>query len=321
VLSDADIDAAGWALAQGQAMRREAYPSSDAAFDFWPVTTPQRRQAAIGLDFSRRKAHRPEALDKMVEIVAGYLSVALDREGYAKQVLENRLQAASERLKADLLAAVSHDLKTPLSTILFTLQSLRKFAAEHDAKTRDELLAAAESETARLSQMVENLLDMNRIEAGALPVQPVPAEPADLVAAALARAHTALERHRIVNEVAEGSPLLVDEALFESALANLLENAGKYSPQGSEVRIRSGRQGDLGWVEVLDEGPGLGGDPERLFEKFARGRAGDGRPPGTGLGLSIARGFLEAQGGKVEAANRSDGKGAFVRLFAPLAQA
>jgi two-component system sensor histidine kinase KdpD len=253
--------------------------------------------------------------------VAGYLSVALDREGFAQQVLHNRLQAASERLKADLLAAVSHDLKTPLATILFTLQSLRKFAAEHDAKTREELLAAAESETARLSQMVENLLDMNRIEAGALPVQPVPAEPADLVAAALARAHTALEHHRIVNEVSGGSPLLVDEALFESALANLLENAGKYSPQGSEVRIRSGRQGDLGWVEVRDEGPGLGGDPERLFEKFARGQPGDGRPPGTGLGLSIARGFLEAQGGKVEAANRSDGKGAFVRLFAPLAQA
>jgi two-component system sensor histidine kinase KdpD len=317
---EADLEAASWSLASGCATRGGAYPVGEASFDFWPITTPQRQQAVIGLLISQREEGRPEAPERLVEIVGGYLSVALDREAYARQVLDSRVQIAGERLKVDLLAAVSHDLKTPLSTILFTLQSLQRFDATHDSKTRGELLAAAEAETARLSRMVENLLDMNRIEAGALPVHAAPTDPVELVAAAIVRARPALEGRRIINEVAGGKPLMVDEALFETALANLLENAGKYSPEGSEVRIRAGGADGLGWVEVIDEGPGFIGAPERLFEKFARGFAGDGRPPGTGLGLSIARGFLEAQGGRIEAANRQDRKGARVRLLAPLAR-
>src|SRR5262249_54228055 len=150
----------------------------------------------------------------------------------ARQALEAHLRHESERMKTDLLAAVSHDLKTPLSTILVSLQTLRKFKRQ-DAATRDELLADAEAETARLSRMVENLLDMNRLEAGALPVHFAPADPAELVAAAITRAAPALSGHRVVNEATAGRPILVDHALFESALANLLENAGKYSPEGS----------------------------------------------------------------------------------------
>lgn len=318
-LTDADLDAARWSLAAGLGTRGGAYPAGESDFDFWPVRTPQRRQAAIGVRLSGRAGGRPETPERLVEIVMGYLSVALDREAYAAQVLDQRVRLASEDLKADLLAAVSHDLKTPLSTVLFTLQSLQRFEATHDAASRSALLAAAETETARLSRMVENLLDMNRISAGALPVRPAPVETADLVAAALERAAPALAGRRIVNETGAGEPLMVDAGLFESALANLLENAAKYSPEGSEIRLQAGREGDLGWVEVLDEGPGFPGPPEPLFEKFARGKTGDGRAPGTGLGLSIARGFLEAQGGRVEAGDREDGPGARVRLLAPLA--
>jgi two-component system sensor histidine kinase KdpD len=319
-LAEADLEAAGWSLAAGLATRGGAYPAGDAAFDFWPLKTAQRQQAVIGVRISGGEQGRPAQPERLVETVAGYLSVALDREAYARQVLETRVQAASERLKADLLAAVSHDLKTPLSTILFTLQSLQRFAGGHDEATRAQLLAAAEAETARLSRMVENLLDMNRLAAGALPVQAAPTEPGALIAAALARAAPALAGHKVVRKGSVRAPLLVDPALFESALANLLENAGKYAPTGSTVRVQAGREGDMGWVEVLDEGPGFAGSPEPMFERFVRGQAGDGRPPGTGLGLSIARGFLEAQGGRVEAGNRQDGPGARVRLLAPLAR-
>lgn len=319
-VNEADLEAARWCLSARLATRGGAYPMAEAAFDFWPIVTPQRQQAVIGVRLSGAAAGRPAAPERLVEIVGGYLAVALDREAYAAQVVESRVQVAGERVKTELLAAVSHDLKTPLSTVLFTLQSLRRFDADHDSATRLALLAAAETEAGRLSRMVENLLDMNRIEAGAVAVRPAPADPVDLVAVALDRAAPALADRKVVNEAAGGGPLLVDAALFESALANVLENAGKYAPEGSTVRIRAGRDEAMGWVEVLDEGPGFAGPPEPLFEKFARGRQGDGRPPGTGLGLSIARGFLEAQGGRLEAADRQDRSGACVRLLAPLAQ-
>jgi len=321
-LSPADLEAAGWALAARMPTRGGAYPVEAAAYDFWPVVTPQRQQAVIGVSISLGDAGRPANPERLVEIVTGYLAVALDREAYAAQVLDSRVEVASERLKADLLAAVSHDLKTPLSTVLFTLQSLQKFAKTHDPKTRAELLTLAETETARLSAMVGNLLDMNRLDAGAVVVKTAPVEPAELAAEALRSAATALAGRQVFNEVGpDAAPLLVDASLFESALANVLENAGKYAPAGSTIWVRSGAGAGAGWIEVVDEGPGFPGAIESMFEKFSRGVAGDGRPPGTGLGLSIARGFLEAQGGRVEAENLADGKGARVRLSAPLAQA
>ncbi|HEY3951362.1 DUF4118 domain-containing protein [Phenylobacterium sp.] len=321
-LSAADREAAAWVLAARMPTRGGAYPVEGAAYDFWPVITPQRQQAAIGVAISDNPAGRPAEPERMVEIVGGYLAVALDREAYAAQVLESRVEVASERLKADLLAAVSHDLKTPLSTVLFTLQSLKKFDAKHDAATRAELLTLAETETARLSTMVGNLLDMNRLDAGAVVVRTAAVEPAELAAEALRSAAVALAGRQVHNEVrADGAALQVDASLFETALANVLENAGKYAPPGSAIWIRSGEAAGAGWIEVQDEGPGFPQPIEPMFEKFSRGVSGDGRPPGTGLGLSIARGFLEAQGGRVEAENLADGKGARVRLSAPLATA
>jgi len=321
-LTAADREAAGWALAARTPTRGGAYPVEGAAYDFWPIVTPQRQQGVIGVAISLGEAGRPANPERLVEIVSGYLAVALDREAYAAQALDSRVEVASERLKADLLAAVSHDLKTPLSTVLFTLQSLRKFAKTHDAKTRAELLELAETETARLSAMVGNLLDMNRLDAGAVVVKTAAVAPAELAAEALRSAAMALTDRRVVNEVtAEAAPLLVDASLFESALANVLENAAKYAPAGSTIWLRSGAGSGSGWIEVEDQGPGFPDGIEPMFEKFSRGVEGDGRPPGTGLGLSIARGFLKAQGGSVEAENLADGKGARVRLSAPLAAA
>jgi K+-sensing histidine kinase KdpD len=320
-LTPADLEAAGWALAARMPSRGGAYPVETAVYDFWPVVTRQRQQAVIGVAISLAEAGRPENPERLVEIVSGYLAVALDREAYAAQVLESRVEVASERLKADLLAAVSHDLKTPLSTVLFTLQSLRKFAGRHDAKTRAELLTLAETETARLTTMVGKLLDMNRLDSGAVVVRTAPAPPAELTAEALRSAAAALTGRRVVNEVGpKGAALQVDASLFETALANVLENAGKYAPEGSTIRIRNGAADNSGWIEVVDEGPGFPGAIEPMFDRFSRGVPGDGRPPGTGLGLAIARGFLEAQGGRVEAENLAGGKGARVRLSAPLAK-
>ena len=320
VLSKADEETARWVVGSRLPTRAGVYPADDAAFDFWPVVTPQRRQCVIGLRFDGLADGRPETPERMVEIVGGYLSVAIDRDDYARQALETRVQTTSERLKADLLAAVSHDLKTPLSTVLLTLQSLRRFGAAHDETTRAELLALAERETARLNGLVGKLLDMSRIDAGAVAPSLVRVEPAALVAAALDRVAPALDGRVVANQIRARAPaMLADPLLFETALGAVLENAAKYSAPGSAITIRDGSGGDTGWIEVLDAGPGFPGPVEPLFAKFVRGAEGDGRPPGTGLGLAIARGFVEAQGGGVQADNRSDHRGARVRLWLPLA--
>lgn len=309
-LDEADLEAARLAVASGLATRGGAYPVAGARFDFWPLRTPMRRQAVVGVTISDDEDGRPAEPEKLVETVLGYLAVALDREAYAAQVVAAEVAVAGEKLKTDLLAAVSHDLKTPLSTILFTLQSLRRF--EHEAHAEADLLAGAEAEASRLSGMVDNLLDMNRIEAGAVSVQPETCDAADLVQAALLRSGVAA-----VNGVTPGVVLRVDPALFETALLNVLANAAKYAP-GAEISVAAGVENGAGWVEVVDGGPGFGGDPEPFFEKFARGEAGDGRPPGTGLGLALARAFLRAMGGEVTAQDRNGG-GAVVRLTAQLA--
>lgn len=308
-LGEADLEAARLAVGSGVATRGGAYPVGEASFDFWPLKTPLRRQAVVGVVISVDDAGRPAEPEKLVETVIGYLAVALDREAYAAQALAGEVAVAGEKLKADLLAAVSHDLKTPLSTILFTMQSLRRF--EHDAQAKDELLAGAEAEASRLSGMVDNLLDMNRIEAGAMSVRLEACDAADLVQAALLRSGVAA-----ANCVAPGVMLRVDAALFETALGNVLANAAKYAGS-SEVAVTAGVEGGAGWIEVADRGPGFAGDPEPYFEKFTRGEAGDGRPPGTGLGLALARAFLRAMHGEVTARDR-EGGGAVVRLTAEL---
>jgi len=318
----ADDEAARWALASRLPTRGGAYPVDAAAYDFWPVLTPRRRRAVIGVSFAGRDDGRPRAPDRLIEIVGGHMAVALDREAYALEALRAQVESESARVRSDLLAAVSHDLKTPLATVLLTLQSLLKFGDTHDVEVRRELLKAAEAEAGRLNSMVTNLLDVNRLEAGALAVRAEPVAPAELVTRAARRAAPALAGRRLKLQTAKDAPLmLVDPALFESALANVLENAGKYAPAGSTVEVRSGVDGERGWIEVTDEGAGFPSQIEPLFQKFTRGVEGDGRPPGTGLGLAIARGFVEAQGGRVEAANRPEGKGASVRLMAPLAKA
>lgn len=321
-LSAEDLDAARWALAVRRPTRADAYPVEHSTFDFWPVSTRSRLQAVIGLKLPPRAEGRPVETDRLVEIVGGYLAVALERERYAGQALEARVGLESERVKADLLAAVSHDLRTPLSTILFSLQSLQRFGDTHDEATKAELLALAETETARLSGLVSNLLEMSRIDADAVAVKPSPMSAADLVAGALDRARHALSGHALLNEVHAAAPtVLADGPLAETALANVLENAGKYAPAGSTITVRTVDHDEGCEIVVLDEGPGFPVHVEALFDKFTRGVEGDGRPPGTGLGLAIARGFLTAQGGRIEAGNRKDRPGGVVSIMLPLAQA
>lgn len=228
--------------------------------------------------------------------------------------------AETERLRAALLTSISHDLRTPLASILGTVSSLRSYSDKYDAADRDELLATLESEAERLNRFVGNLLDMTRLESGAVELKLDLVDVAEIVGAALERAGSVLARHRIEVTVAPDLPMLrLDPILFEQVLFNLLDNAAKYAPAGSRIDLRAERDGDVVAVEVIDEGPGIPpGDLDRIFDKFYRVQAQDRRRAGTGLGLAICRGFIEAQGGRIAASNRRDRPGALLTIRLPV---
>ncbi|HVV31582.1 MAG TPA: DUF4118 domain-containing protein [Vitreimonas sp.] len=225
-----------------------------------------------------------------------------------------RDEAARERFKSELLEGVSHDLRTPLATILFTLQSLQRFA-EQSPETRRELIDLAESEARRLTTLVDTLLSASRLEAGASAVLLEPVSIGDIASAVLADMKNDGSGPPLTVAIPEDLPLaLADQALAARALSNLVANAVKYGGH-TPISIAARCENHRIIVDVADRGPGLGNHPERLFDKFVRGVAGDGRAPGLGLGLSLARSFMQSQGGLITAANREGGGALFSLSF------
>jgi two-component system sensor histidine kinase KdpD len=213
---------------------------------------------------------------------------------------------------------VSHDLRTPLASIIGALSSLRSFGERYDAAAREDLLATAQGEAQRLDRFVGNLLDMTRLDAGAVVPRRESVEVGDLVSTALRRAAPLLADHEVSSAVAPQLPApQLDFVLAEQALFNLFDNAAKYSPPGGRLSVEARLAGSRIEIIVRDEGPGIAeADLERIFEKFHRAESGDRRRAGTGLGLAIARGFVEAMGGTLTARNREDRSGAeFVVSF------
>ena len=221
------------------------------------------------------------------------------------------MSGETERLRSALLTSISHDLKTPLASIIGSITSLRKFWPTFEEKTRDELLTTVQDEAERLTRFVGNVLDMTRLEAKSVTPQLFPADVAEMLGIVAGDVRRALPNLRLSVEAPAGLPAaLMDAHLFRQVMFNLLDNAAKYAPADSEVRVavRAIAQGIA--IEVLDQGPGIPpGDLERIFDKFFRIQVGDRRRAGTGLGLSICKGFVEAMGGTIVAENRTDGPG------------
>jgi K+-sensing histidine kinase KdpD len=246
----------------------------------------------------------------LLAVVGGLVSVIAERARMAESA---RLEVARERFKSELLAGVSHDLRTPLATIVFTLQSLQRFAADHAPEARRELVELAEAEARRLAGLVDTLLDASRLEAGRTPVRLEPASVGDVVAAALDDVRS--ETTAISAAIPEGLPLVsADSPLATRALVNVIANAAKHA-RGSPISVEARCEDHNVVVTVSDRGPGLGENPEYLFEKFVRGVANDGRAPGLGLGLALARSFMESQHGSLKAANREGGGALFSLTF------
>jgi two-component system sensor histidine kinase KdpD len=243
-------------------------------------------------------------------------ALALDRVRLAEEARHAALRAKTEELRSGLLSAVSHDLRTPLAAITGAGTMLRQ-GEGLDPTLRRDLVETVCEEAERLERLVSNLLDMTRLESGA--VQPrrewVPLD--EVIGAALTRLERRLAGRRITTLIADDVPLLsIDPVLVQQLFHNLLENAAKYTPPGSDIDVRAVREGGTLVVDVGDRGPGIpAGQEERVFERFHRGdHAGVG---GVGLGLPIARAIAQAHGGRLVAGNRPGG-GAVFRLTLPL---
>ncbi len=175
-------------------------------------------------------------------------------------------------------------------------------------------------ESERLNRFIANLLDMTKLESGAIISDTSLHSVGEVVGSALRRAEKILAQHKVELEIPRDLPLVkIDEVLFEQVLFNLLDNAAKYSAPNTSIQVRGRRDGNSLILEVVDEGVGIpANDVERIFDKFYRAQKGDHVRPGTGLGLAIARGFISAMGGTITASNRTDKQGAVLTIRLPI---
>jgi two-component system sensor histidine kinase KdpD len=225
----------------------------------------------------------------------------LDRAELSEQALRARLLEEIDRWRSALMGAASHDLRTPLASIKTAVSSLRQVGTQLDPADRAELLELIELQSDRLARLVTNLLDMTRIEAGALELRPIAISFDELVSEALGSLEGMIEPGRVTVESPADLPLLhIDHVLISQVLANVLENAERLSPLGSVIsvvaRLAPGSASTRVEISVSDAGPGIERDDrERVFEMFSQ-NGGGGR---AGLGLAIAKAFVEAHGGLI----------------------
>ncbi|MGH7264086.1 MAG: DUF4118 domain-containing protein, partial [Candidatus Rokuibacteriota bacterium] len=253
----------------------------------------------------------------LLETFAAQTAQAIERATLAEEAHQARLRVESERLRNALLSSVSHDFRTPLATITGAASSLLDGMDRLDPPARRELLTAIHEEGERLNRLVHDLLDMTRLESGAVEVRKEWHPLEEIVGAALSRLGRRLTDRPVTTRLPVDLPLVgLDGVLLEQALINLLENALAHTPGGSPIEVSASAHDGAVRLEIADRGPGLPpGDETRLFEKFHRGRLAG--PGGVGLGLAICRGIVEAHGGRISAENRPGG-GAVFRIVLPL---
>jgi two-component system sensor histidine kinase KdpD len=251
---------------------------------------------------------------------AAQVAIAVERDRLREAAQATKLQAEAERLRNSLLSSVSHDLRTPLATIAGASSSLLELGSTQDEATRQELLKTICDEASHLSQFVENILQMTRLQSGGFVLHKEwqPAE--EVIGSALGRMEKALAERPVSTHVPEDLPMApFDGVLIEQVLVNLLDNAAKHTPPGSPIEVSASAGDRQLAIEVADRGPGVPEEErEHIFEKFYRiRRPGVKAQAGTGLGLSICQAIVGAHGGRIWVADRPGG-GASFRFALPI---
>jgi two-component system sensor histidine kinase KdpD len=281
---------------------------------FVPMTGSQRTVGAIGV----RPADAQRFLDpeqrRLLETCASLIALSLERDLSVLEAHRAQMQVQAEQMRSSLLSSVSHDLRTPLAAIGGAASSLLD-QASLTPDARRELLQSIVDEAHRLARLVDNLLDMTRLESGSLAPKRQWQVLEEIVGSALHRLRRELAQHPVQVKIPADFPLLlVDGVLLAQVFFNLLENAARHTPAGAGIEVSARLVGQQAELRVADAGPGLPpGSEQRVFEKFYRGAAStaDGRR-GVGLGLAICQAIVQAHGGRIQAQNRREGGAEFV---------
>src|ERR1700738_2443468 len=319
-LDKADLAAANWAWGNDRPAGRGADTLPGAKRLFLPMRTGRGPIGVIGIDDDRTGPLLTPDQRRLLDALVDQGALAIERVLLVEDMDRVKRSVESDRLRSALLTSISHDLKTPLASVLGAASTMRDLASGLSESEKRDLLATVIDESERLNRFIANLLDMTKLESGAIVPNTARHDIGEIVGSALRRASKILVHHKVSLELAADMPMLeLDAVLFEQVLFNLLDNAAKYSPADTTISIRSLRDKDSICLQILDEGDGIPpAELDSVFDKFYRAQKGDHVRPGTGLGLAISRGFVEALDGTISAANRTDRSAAVLTIRLPI---
>jgi len=320
ILDEADLAAAKWAWENDRAAGRGSDTLPGAKRLFLPMRTGRGVIGVVGIDSDKDGPMLTPDERRLLDALIDQSALAIERVHLVAEMDHVKRSMEADRLRSALLTSISHDLKTPLAAVIGSASTLRDLSGKLSDAEKADLLTSIIDEAERLNRFIANLLDMTKLESGAVAPNSARHDLTEIVGSALQRASKMLSDHRVELDLAPDLPMIdVDAVLFEQVLFNLLDNAAKYADSGTLIRLRSWRDEQSVCLQVLDEGPGIASkDMDLVFDKFYRAEKGDRVRAGTGLGLAISRGFVEAMKGTITAANRTDRSGAIFTIRLPI---
>ena len=316
-LGTTDQAAARWAWQHGEPAGADTGTLPNANLTFRPLQGLKARSGVAGFD---ARTLRGEGDERFVSALLDQGAVALERAEFAADAADAEALRRSDKLRSALLNSVSHDLRTPLSTVLGAATTLLEYGKSLDKRVQVDLLSSIREEAERLNRYVGNLLDMTRLEGGGLDLRSDWVDVRDVLGSAADRVARRVGGRKVARDFPPQLTLIqADPALLEQALVNILENAVAYSPDESAIELAAYEDRNNVVISIEDEGRGIPtAELERVFEKFRRMEESTDRGKGSGLGLAISKGFVEAMGGRIAAASPiHEGRGTRVLISLP----
>jgi two-component system sensor histidine kinase KdpD len=307
-LGEKEISVALWALRNGQMAGRGTETLSSANLLYIPLQTGSGVVGVMALQLKGVPEELGPESQRLLESLSSQAALAIERANLAHKAEQVQLLQATEKLERSLLNSISHDLRTPLSSIMGALSSLRDEGASLESDSKRELIDLAWEESGRMNRFISNLLDITRLEAGALRVKKEPYDVEDLLGSCLTSLEPRLKERKVTVDIPPDlPPIPMDSVLMCQALMNLLDNALKYSPADGRIEISGRIREKCLEIAVADQGPGIPKEYlTQVFNKFFRLNRTE-EAGGTGLGLAISKGIVEAHEGRIWAENRPQG--------------